>query len=185
MLLYSFHFSSDMIVRSIGNSLLVILPDLVGKKITNWFDLVRPLIAFKFQTVRRFLSIFTFRHIHTHRPTHTDPCNCQHQLYWRERFAAISLAIAHISGVKISPQFQWNFNALSQNVRATRVSVYHHHHHHNHFPNSASRYPSNPIIHTMGSLLFPLGTLHNLSIIPAHTLYIIYAFRDTKRPSNT
>lgn len=42
---------SDMVVRSIGNSLLVILPELVGKKITNWFDLVRPLIAFKFQTV--------------------------------------------------------------------------------------------------------------------------------------
>jgi hypothetical protein len=41
-----------MVVRSIGNSLMVILPDLVGKKITNWFDLVRPLIAFKFQTVR-------------------------------------------------------------------------------------------------------------------------------------
>lgn len=43
--------SSDMLVRSIGNSLMVILPDLVGKKITNWFDLVRPMIAFKFQTV--------------------------------------------------------------------------------------------------------------------------------------
>lgn len=40
-----------MVVRSIGNALLVILPELVGKKITNWFDLVRPLIAFKFQTV--------------------------------------------------------------------------------------------------------------------------------------
>ncbi|GLV35342.1 Guanylyl cyclase at 88E [Carabus blaptoides fortunei] len=44
-------FGSDMIVRSIGNSLMVILPDLLGKKITNWFDLVRPLIAFKFQTI--------------------------------------------------------------------------------------------------------------------------------------
>lgn len=44
-------FSSDMIVRSIGNSLMVILPDLVGKKITYFFDLVRPLIAFKFQSV--------------------------------------------------------------------------------------------------------------------------------------
>lgn len=43
-----------MIVRSIGNSLMVILPDLVSKKITNWFDLVRPMIAFKFQTVRVF-----------------------------------------------------------------------------------------------------------------------------------
>lgn len=44
-------FSADMVVRSIGNSLMVILPDLLGKKITAWFDLVRPLIAFKFQTV--------------------------------------------------------------------------------------------------------------------------------------
>lgn len=43
--------SADMIVRSIGNSLMVILPELLGKKITAWFDLVRPLIAFKFQTV--------------------------------------------------------------------------------------------------------------------------------------
>ena len=31
---------------------MVILPELIGKKITNWFDLVRPLIAFKFQSVR-------------------------------------------------------------------------------------------------------------------------------------
>jgi len=46
-----------MIVQSIGNSLMVILPDLVGKRITNWFDLVRPLIAFKFQTVIIFLKI--------------------------------------------------------------------------------------------------------------------------------
>ncbi|XP_025405016.1 soluble guanylate cyclase 88E-like isoform X2 [Sipha flava] len=44
-------FSSNMVVHSIGNSLLVILPDLVGKQITNWFELVRPLIAFKFQTI--------------------------------------------------------------------------------------------------------------------------------------
>lgn len=59
ILLLSFHpwfvvgwlFSADMVVRSIGNSLMVILPDLLGKKITAWFDLVRPLIAFKFQTV--------------------------------------------------------------------------------------------------------------------------------------
>ena len=40
-----------MVVRSIGNSLMVILPDLLSKKITDWFDLKRPLIAFKFQTV--------------------------------------------------------------------------------------------------------------------------------------
>ncbi|XP_050100553.1 soluble guanylate cyclase 88E isoform X2 [Anopheles aquasalis] len=44
-------FGSDMIVRSIGNSLMVILPDLLSKKITDWFELRRPLIAFKFQTI--------------------------------------------------------------------------------------------------------------------------------------
>ncbi|XP_067636495.1 soluble guanylate cyclase 88E [Eurosta solidaginis] len=44
-------FGGDMVVRSIGNSLMVILPDLLGQKITAWFDLVRPLIAFKFQTI--------------------------------------------------------------------------------------------------------------------------------------
>lgn len=56
-----------MVVRSIGNSLLVILPELVGKKITNWFDLVRPLIAFKFQTVSAGVGkgfLFTFRMCH-------------------------------------------------------------------------------------------------------------------------
>lgn len=47
-----------MVVRSIGNSLMVILPDLVGKKITNWFDLVRPLIAFKFGSVSTILQGF-------------------------------------------------------------------------------------------------------------------------------
>ena len=40
-----------MIVKFIGNSLMQILPDLVGKKLTEWFDLVRPLIDFKFQNV--------------------------------------------------------------------------------------------------------------------------------------
>ncbi|EDV91343.1 soluble guanylate cyclase 88E [Drosophila grimshawi] len=44
-------FGADMVVRSIGNSLMVILPELLGKRITAWFDLVRPLIAFKFQTI--------------------------------------------------------------------------------------------------------------------------------------
>lgn len=38
---------------------MVILPDLVGKKITHFFDLVRPLIAFKFHSVRR-ISLFFF-----------------------------------------------------------------------------------------------------------------------------
>ncbi|XP_062716548.1 soluble guanylate cyclase 88E [Aedes albopictus] len=44
-------FGSDMVVRSIGNSLMVIIPDLLSKKITDWFELRRPLIAFKFQTI--------------------------------------------------------------------------------------------------------------------------------------
>lgn len=55
--------SSDMVVRSIGNSLMVILPDLVGNKITNWFDLVRPLVAFQFQKVsRRLRNNWAWRH---------------------------------------------------------------------------------------------------------------------------
>ncbi|KAG5680710.1 hypothetical protein PVAND_010201 [Polypedilum vanderplanki] len=44
-------FGSDMVVRSLGNSLMVILPDLINKRIIDWFDLKRPLIAFKFQTI--------------------------------------------------------------------------------------------------------------------------------------
>ncbi|XP_055602973.1 soluble guanylate cyclase 88E [Uranotaenia lowii] len=40
-----------MVVRSIGNSLMVIIPDLLSKKINDWFELRRPLIAFKFQTI--------------------------------------------------------------------------------------------------------------------------------------
>ena len=49
-------FGSDMIVRSIGNSLMVILPDLLEKKITEWFELRRPMISFKFQTVINHLA---------------------------------------------------------------------------------------------------------------------------------
>lgn len=45
---------------------MVILPDLVGKKVNNWFDLVRPLIAFKFQNVSfsfyvKLISLFLFK----------------------------------------------------------------------------------------------------------------------------
>ncbi|KAK6625789.1 Soluble guanylate cyclase 88E [Polyplax serrata] len=65
-------FGSDMIVRSIGNSLMVILPDLVSKKITNWFDLVRPLIAFKFQTIlnrtNNIFELVTVEPVLTERP---------------------------------------------------------------------------------------------------------------------
>ncbi|XP_039453267.1 soluble guanylate cyclase 88E-like isoform X2 [Culex pipiens pallens] len=44
-------FGADMVVRSIGNSLMVIVPDLLSNKITDWFELRRPLISFKFQTI--------------------------------------------------------------------------------------------------------------------------------------
>jgi len=40
-----------MVVRSLGNSLMVIMPEMINKRIIDWFDLRRPLIAFKFQTV--------------------------------------------------------------------------------------------------------------------------------------
>ncbi|KAL5241209.1 hypothetical protein ACI65C_008619 [Semiaphis heraclei] len=62
-----------MIVQSIGNSLMVILPDLVGKRITNWFDLVRPLIAFKFQTIlnrtNNIFELVTVQPVLSNRPT--------------------------------------------------------------------------------------------------------------------
>ncbi|XP_034937770.1 soluble guanylate cyclase 88E [Chelonus insularis] len=67
-------FGSDMIVRSIGNSLMVILPDLVGKKITHWFDLVRPLIAFKFQSIlnrtNNIFELVSVEPVLTERPTY-------------------------------------------------------------------------------------------------------------------
>ncbi|KYN02759.1 PREDICTED: soluble guanylate cyclase 88E [Cyphomyrmex costatus] len=70
-------FGSDMIVRSIGNSLMVILPDLVGKKITYFFDLVRPLIAFKFQSIlNRTNNIFE---LVTVEPVLTERLNDRHR----------------------------------------------------------------------------------------------------------
>ncbi|KAK9293941.1 hypothetical protein QLX08_011277 [Tetragonisca angustula] len=66
-------FGSDMIVRSIGNSLMVILPDLVGKKITHFFDLVRPLIAFKFHSIlnrtNNIFELVTVEPVLTERPS--------------------------------------------------------------------------------------------------------------------
>ncbi|XP_046599478.1 soluble guanylate cyclase 88E isoform X1 [Neodiprion lecontei] len=65
-------FGSDMVVRSLGNSLMVILPELLGKKITHWFDLVRPLIAFKFQTIlnrtNNIFELLTVEPVLTERP---------------------------------------------------------------------------------------------------------------------
>ncbi|KAL0125746.1 hypothetical protein PUN28_004655 [Cardiocondyla obscurior] len=70
-------FGSDMVVRSIGNSLMVILPDLVGKKITYFFDLVRPLIAFKFQSIlNRTNNIFE---LVTVEPVLTERLNERHR----------------------------------------------------------------------------------------------------------
>ncbi|EZA46610.1 hypothetical protein DMN91_008977 [Ooceraea biroi] len=70
-------FGSDMVVRSIGNSLMVILPDLVGKKITYFFDLVRPLIAFKFQSIlNRTNNIFE---LVTVEPVLTERLNDRHR----------------------------------------------------------------------------------------------------------
>ncbi|MPC94259.1 Soluble guanylate cyclase 88E [Portunus trituberculatus] len=40
-----------MQVRYIGNSMMQIMPELVGKKLTEWFDLIRPHVDFKFEAV--------------------------------------------------------------------------------------------------------------------------------------
>lgn len=42
-----------MQVRYIGNSMMQIMPELVGKKLTDWFDLIRPHVDFKFEAVSR------------------------------------------------------------------------------------------------------------------------------------
>ncbi|XP_071453162.1 soluble guanylate cyclase 88E-like [Hetaerina americana] len=44
-------FGSDMVIRSIGMALMQILPQLLNKKITDKFDLLRPLIPFVFHTI--------------------------------------------------------------------------------------------------------------------------------------
>lgn len=40
---------------------MVILPELLNKKIIDWFDLKRPLIAFKFQTVSLVVMLFVHK----------------------------------------------------------------------------------------------------------------------------
>lgn len=45
-----------MIIKNIGNSLSHILPELIGQDISNVFDLTRPLVEFKFASVRNRLS---------------------------------------------------------------------------------------------------------------------------------
>ena len=44
-------YGEDMTVQTIGRSLSQILPNLPGQKMNEFFDLVRPLIEFKFETV--------------------------------------------------------------------------------------------------------------------------------------
>lgn len=44
-------FGSDMIIRNIGHSLQAVLPNLIGKKITDAFNLARPLIDFTWRMV--------------------------------------------------------------------------------------------------------------------------------------
>ncbi|XP_042225179.1 soluble guanylate cyclase 88E-like isoform X2 [Homarus americanus] len=44
-------FGNKMVVKYIGNSMMQILPELVGQKLTDWFDLTRPHVAFKFESI--------------------------------------------------------------------------------------------------------------------------------------
>ncbi|XP_068208177.1 soluble guanylate cyclase 88E isoform X2 [Palaemon carinicauda] len=55
-------FGNKMVVKSIGNSLMQVMPNLVGKKITDWFDLVRPHVDFRFESIlRRTNNIFELK----------------------------------------------------------------------------------------------------------------------------
>ena len=40
-----------MQVRYMGNSMMQVMPELVGKKLADWFDLIRPHVDFKFEAV--------------------------------------------------------------------------------------------------------------------------------------
>lgn len=60
---YFFPISHDMVIRNIGNSLIIILPNLIGKKMTHRFDLVRPLISFKFQSVKDRSTLKDWNHM--------------------------------------------------------------------------------------------------------------------------
>lgn len=44
-------YGEDMAIQTIGRSLMQILPNLPGKKVNEFFDLVRPLIEFRFEAV--------------------------------------------------------------------------------------------------------------------------------------
>ncbi|XP_037087734.1 soluble guanylate cyclase 88E-like [Pollicipes pollicipes] len=48
---FSIAFTADLTVRNLGQSILTILPDLLGKRLNDWFDLVRPLVEFRFASI--------------------------------------------------------------------------------------------------------------------------------------
>ncbi|GAB6022963.1 Soluble guanylate cyclase 88E [Chamberlinius hualienensis] len=48
---FSIVFGNDMIIKNIGLSLYAVLPDILGKKVTDCFVVNRPLIDFNFKTV--------------------------------------------------------------------------------------------------------------------------------------
>ncbi|XP_064078216.1 soluble guanylate cyclase 88E-like isoform X2 [Macrobrachium nipponense] len=55
-------FGNKMVVKYIGNSLMQVMPNLVGKKVPDWFDLVRPHVDFRFESIlRRTNNIFELK----------------------------------------------------------------------------------------------------------------------------
>ena len=44
-------FQKDMTITSMGVSLRQIIPQIVGKKVTSYFELVKPLIEFNFENI--------------------------------------------------------------------------------------------------------------------------------------
>ncbi|XP_043208813.1 soluble guanylate cyclase 88E-like [Amphibalanus amphitrite] len=48
---FSIAFTSNMVVKNLGQSMMTILPELIGRKIDEWFDLVRPLVEFRFSGI--------------------------------------------------------------------------------------------------------------------------------------
>ena len=74
---------SDMIIRNIGNSLAHILPELIGQDISEVFDLTRPLVDFKFSSVRFRYYIFPMNVLITCIPLIYDACVLVSR-YWNE-----------------------------------------------------------------------------------------------------
>ena len=46
-------FQKDLTVSCIGSALRQVIPQIVGKKITSYFELVKPLVAFKFEVLEQ------------------------------------------------------------------------------------------------------------------------------------